>query len=117
VKELVDYKRKGFVRDSIDAIVLMGIGLAVVTIIYIFGANMAGKIYGQFEDDIAAITDANVRASVEATSESGFQALEDTAEFTPTVALVVMVALVLAIFVGVLYKQSVGGGMGGGGAL
>jgi hypothetical protein len=110
--------KKGFVQASVSALILLVMGLSILVLVSTVANSTAAKVYGQFESDIAAISDANIKASVKNSAIAGFAASEQAMEFTPTVALVIMAALIMAIFVGVLYQQVLGSSMGrGGGAL
>lgn len=113
------FKKGALMSEGVNALLVLFVGLAVVTMVSILTSNLSAKIYGQFEDDITAIQDANIELAVKNTSQAGFTAQEDTAEFLPVVAIVMVIALIMAIFLGVFYGGFVGrgGGMGGGGAL
>ena len=107
------YAKKGFVQDSVNAMLVLFIGIAVVGMIMIVSANLSAKVYSQFEDDINAITNDDVKDAVESSSLSGFTAMKDTSDFLPVVAIVVVVAIIITIFISVFYRGTVGGGMGG----
>lgn len=113
----MEYKKKGFVQQSIQSLILLVVGLSVVTLVAIVSSTTSAKVYSNFEDDITAITSAEIEQDVNDAIVGGFQAMSDTMDFTPTVALVVMVALIMAIFIGVLYGGIARGTMGGGTAL
>lgn len=110
------YKKGSVIGEGVNTLLVLFIGLSVVTMVAILTSNLSAKIYGQFEDDIAAISDTNVQDAVEATSLAGFEAQQETAEFTPVVAIVMIIALIMAIFLSVFYggfARGMGGGSGG----
>lgn len=112
----MNYSKKGFVQGSIQALILLVVGLAVLTLITIVSSTTSAKVYSNFQDDILLITSTQVKQDVNDAILAGFAATTDTMEFVPTVALVIMVGLIMAIFIGVLYR-GIANGTGGASAL
>lgn len=99
------YKKKGYVAENVGAIITLIIGVGVASLVLIFVGALGGQTYNLVEDDIAAISDDNIKTSVENAIESGFEAVETSGQYLPIVVLAVIIAIVLTLVVG----------MGGGG--
>lgn len=101
------FEYDGYVRESVAAIIMLIVGVAVSVLVITFAGALGGQTYNLVEDDIDAISNANIQASVRDSIESGFEALETTGDYMPIIVLAVMVSIVLALLI-----NNLGGGIG-----
>jgi len=103
------YEKEGYVAENVGAIITLIIGVGVSALVLIFVGALGGQTFNLVEDDIAAITDANIKLSVTNAITSGFEAVETSGQYLPIVVLAVIISIVLTLVVGM-------GGGGGRGA-
>jgi flagellar biosynthesis protein FlhB len=108
-KSFEKYKKSGQVA-AVNAIVILIIGVSVATLTLIFSGTLAGQTYSLTQDQIAGISDAAIKTSVENATKSGFLALQTTGQYLP----VIVIAVVIFIVLGLLFSLQAFGGMSGG---
>ena len=109
-----EYEAEGFVKDSVGAMIQLGVGVGVIVLIFILVGVLGGQAYNTTQADINAISDATIKASVQNSIINSFEALEDTSGYLPIMVLAVVFVLILAL---VMSLQNAGSGYGGMGAL
>ena len=111
------FEYEGSVESSVNGVMLLIIAMSVAAIVITFAGALGGQTYNLVEDDISAISDTNIRTSVQNSISSGFEGLETTADYLPIVALAIMVGIVLSVLLGAFSGRGMSGGYGGGYAL
>ena len=96
----MNYKNDGFVGGEVSQIITLIIGVGISALVLIFVSTLGGSTYNLVEDDIEAISDANVQASVEASSLAGFEALETVGDYLPLIVLAIVIFIVLGLVMG-----------------
>lgn len=104
------YEMEGQVTGNVGAIITLVIGVGVATLVLIFVGTLGGQTYNLVEDDITAISDGNIKASVQNSIKSSFEALETTGNYMPIIVLAVIIFIVLALVTG-LGRTTQGGGV------
>jgi len=94
------YAKKGYVADNVGAVITLIIGVGVASLVIIFVGTLGGQTVNLVQADITAITDQNIEDSVNNAIESGFDALETTADYLPIIVLAVIIFIVLGLVVG-----------------
>ena len=97
-KEL--FYEKGQVAGSVSAIITLIVGVGVGVLVLIFVGSLGGQTYDLVEDDIDAISNGTIQASVKNGIISGFEALEQTGDYLPIIVLAVVISLVLMLVLG-----------------
>ena len=106
------YKKDGFVGGQVNAVITLIVGVGVAALVLVFVATLGGSTYNLVEDDISAISDANVKSNVENASKAGFEAMETTGDYLPIIVLAIVIVIVLGLIVtGIGRPQSYGGGL------
>lgn len=106
----MEYKNDGFVGGEVSQVITLIIGVGIASLVLIFVSTLGGSTYNLVEDDIDAITDANVQASVKASSLSGFDAMETVGNYLPLIVLAIVIFIVLGLVMG-LGRGSTGGAL------
>ena len=108
------YRKKGqmVATGAVTAIIVLVVGLAVISLILIFTGVLGGKVYNLTEDDINNISDATIKANIQDGIKASFEANKETAEFTPVVAMAVIIFIVLSMVIG--FTALTGSGSSGG---
>lgn len=104
-----EYKKKGQMQGAVGAIVALVVGVSIATLLIILTGAMGGQAFTLVQDDIDAITDATINASVHSSIQEGFGAQEDTASYIPLIVLALVISIVLALVLGF---ANMGGGRG-----
>jgi hypothetical protein len=94
------YEKKGQMGGAVGAVIQLITGVGVAVLVLIFVGSLGGQTYELVEDDIDAITNGTVKASVKNGIISGFEALEQTGDYLPIIVLAVVIALVLFLVLG-----------------
>ena len=94
------YEEDGYLGGEIGDVITLIIGVGIAALVLIFVATLGGSTYNLVEDDIDAISDANVQASVEAASLSGFDAMETVGNYLPLIVLAIVIFIVLGLVMG-----------------
>jgi len=94
------YEENGYLGGEIGDVITLIIGVGIAALVLIFVATLGGSTYNLVEDDIEAITDGNVQASVEAASLSGFDAMETVGNYLPLIVLAIVIFIVLGLVMG-----------------
>jgi hypothetical protein len=105
------FEAKGQATGAVGAIITLIVGVGVAVLILIFVGALGGQTYDLVEDDIDAIGNDTIKASVKNSIVSGFEALEKTGDYLPIIVLAVIISIVLMLILGF----TAFGGMGGGG--
>ncbi len=112
----MDYKKDGMIDvASVYQLVVAGVLLGALMLVLIFVPVLGGAVYEQTESQIDSITDANVKASVQATALSGFATLETFSDYTGLFVLGIIIVALLSLIIGGLIGRA--GGMSQGGVL
>jgi hypothetical protein len=101
------YEKKGQIGGAVGAIIQLIVGVGVATLVLIFVGTLGGQTYNLVEDDIDAISNGTIEASVKNSVISSFSALEQTGDYLPIIVLAVVISLVMFLVLGF---TSVGGG-------
>lgn len=109
------YEKEG-VFSQVQGMTTLFVSLGIIGIVIIFLGSFGGQVYNQSAPQIAAISDANIKANVNAAIASGFQAQATAAGYLPLFVGALIFIVVLGLFVG-LQQSNAGGYGGGGGAL
>jgi Na+-driven multidrug efflux pump len=118
----MEYKKKGQVAENVSVIITLIIGVGVAALVIIFVGTLGGQVYNQVDDKLCdfntggigdagctdGLKDYNIASSITKSINSGFDALETTADYLPIIVLAVIIFIVLGLVVGM------GGGLGGG---
>ena len=94
------YEENGYLGGEIGDVITLIIGVGIAALVLIFVATLGGSTYNLVEDDIEAIADSNVQASVEAASLSGFDAMETVGNYLPLIVLAIVIFIVLGLVMG-----------------
>jgi len=104
------FKVKGQMGGGVAAnLIGLTIGIGVTILVLIFVSVLGAKVYSSVEADIANISDASIKASVEGGIQSSFESIEETGSLMPIIVLAVMIFLVLSLVLGF---TALGGGRG-----
>lgn len=106
--------KRGSVRDNINAIISLIIGVGVATLVLIFVGVLGGQTYSMVQDDISRINDSEVREHVTESVKSGFEALAQTGGYLPLLVLAIMIGIILAIVVSIGRETTERSNKGGG---
>jgi len=106
--------KRGSVRDNINAIISLIIGVGVATLVLIFVGVLGGQTYSMVQDDISRINDSEVREHVTESVKSGFEALAQTGGYMPLLVLAIMIGIILAIVVSIGRETTERSNKGGG---
>ena len=110
----MDYKKDGMIDvASVYQLVVAGVLLGALMLVLIFVPVLGGAVYEQTETQITSITDANVKASVQATALSGFATLKHS-QTTRSLCLGIIIVALLSLIIGLIGRA---GGMSQGGVL
>lgn len=107
----MDYKEDGFVGGQVSEIITLIVGVGIAALVLVFVSVLGGSTYNLIEDDISEISDANVKASVTASSQAGFSAMETVGDYLPLIVLAIVIFIILGLIMGL------GRGTGSGTAL
>ena len=106
------FKVKGQMAGGVAGnLIALTVGIGVTILVLILVSVLGAKVYSTVEDDIAAINDSAIKASVTGGIQSSFEAIEETGGLMPIVVLAVMIFLVLSLVVG--FTALGGGGQRG----
>jgi hypothetical protein len=111
----MEFKKKGNVQVAVAALMITFIGLVVITMFLIMGNVLSAKVYSQFEDDITAISNTNIKNAVNEGVIFGFQGTRDTAELLPTFGAITIIIVLFGMFMGFILPMMGSFGIGGGG--
>lgn len=95
-----EYKKDGFAGTSGSEMLTLIVVVGVSALVLVFVATLGGSTFNIVEEDIDAITDANVKADVLSASRSGFEAMATVGDYLPLIVLAVVIGIVLAIIMG-----------------
>jgi len=106
----MDYKKDGMLDvASVYQLVVAGTLLGALMLVLIFVPVLGGAVYQETESQIDAITDANVKASVQATALEGFATLETFSSYTGLFVLGIIIVALLSLIIGGLVGNQYGG--------
>jgi len=103
------YSKKGYVQESVSAIIYLIMGVGMATLVLIFVSVLGGQVYQQTAANIASISDTGIRNNITAAIGSSFTALNTVGGYLPIVVLAVIIFLVL----GLVMSLTPGFGRGG----
>ena len=106
----MEYKEDGFVGGEVSQVITLIIGVGIAALVLIFVSTLGGSTYNLVEDDITAIDNNVVQASVKASSLSGFDALETVGNYLPLIVLAIVIFIVLGLVMG-LGRGTTGGAL------
>ena len=109
------YTKKGYVQESVAAIIFLIMGVGMATLVLIFVSVLGGQVYSQTAANINAISDTNIKNNVTAAIESSFTALNTTGGYLPIIVLAVIIFIVLGLVMSL--TPSFRGGYGYGGSV
>jgi hypothetical protein len=110
------YESEGYAEPNVTVIIGLIVGVGVATLVLIFVGVLGGQVYNQAETDIDNISDATIKASIKGGITSGFEALETSGDYLPTVVLAVIIFVVLGLVTALQFANApMGGGRYGGG--
>lgn len=95
-----DYKEIAMVGNQISEVITLIVGVGIAALVLVFVSTLGGSTYNLVEEDIAAITDANVKSAVESASLSGFDAMETVGNYLPLIVLAIVIFIVLGLIMG-----------------
>jgi len=90
------YKKKGMIGSGAEVLTLIVV-VGIAALVLVFVATLGGSTYNLVEDDINAISDANVKANVQNAAPSGFEAMSTVGDYLPLIVLAVVISIVLAL--------------------
>lgn len=90
------YKKSGMVGAGAEVLTLIVV-VGIAALVLVFVATLGGSTYNLVEDDIDAISDANVKANVQNAAQSGFEAMSTVGDYLPLIVLAVVISIVLAL--------------------
>ena len=91
--------RKGQMNAA-GALPVLIMGVVISTILLIFGGVLGGQVYSQTASQINAITDTQIKNNITGAIQSGFTALNTTGTYLPIIVLASIIALVMAMVMG-----------------
>ena len=106
-------KEKGVVQQ----IVALAASVIVVGVLVMIGLNLMATTYTQTAPSIAAISDANAKASATTSVQNSFSLVSTTTGYFTILYLAVIGGLAIAAILGYLAFSSLRGGANGGGAM
>jgi hypothetical protein len=96
----MEYTEDGYVGGQVSEIITLIVGVGIAALVLIFVSVLGGSTYGLIEDDIAAISDANVQASVQSSAQAGFGAMETVGDYLPLIVLAIVIFIILGLIMG-----------------
>lgn len=105
----MEYEKEGQVGGAVGAIIQLIVGVGVATLVLIFVGTLGGQTYNLVEDDIDAINNGTIEASVKNAVVSSFGALEQTGDYLPIIVLAVVISLVMFLVLGFTAMGGSGG--------
>lgn len=96
----MEYQEEGMVGGQVSEIITLIVGVGIAALILVFVSTLGGSTFNLVEDDIAAISDANVQASVKASATSGFSAMETVGQYLPLIVLAIVIFIILGLIMG-----------------
>ena len=107
------YNKKGYVQESVAAIIFLIVGVGVCALVLIFVGVLGGQTYAQSASQIAAISDTAIRGNVTAAIQQSFVALNTTGSYLPIIVLAVIIFIVLGLIMTLTPSMGRGYGYGG----
>ena len=100
---------------AITAVIILVVGFAVAGLLFTFTQVLGGQTYELVEDDIDAITNTTIKASIKAGVLSNFEAQEQIGNYMPIIALAIIITIVIGLIIGGIASRFMGPTMGYGG--
>ena len=107
----MEYFEEAVVGGQVSEIITLIVGVGIAALVLIFVAVLGGSTYQLVEDDIAAISDANVKASVTSASTAGFTAMETVGNYLPFILLAIIIFIILGLVMSLGRSNSPGGAL------
>jgi len=102
----MEYTEDGYVGGQVSEIITLIVGVGIAALVLVFVSVLGGSTYNLIEDDITAISDTNVQASVQSSAQAGFSAMETVGDYLPLIVLAIVIFIILGLIMGL-------GGSGG----
>jgi hypothetical protein len=96
----MEYYEDGMVGGQVSEVITLIVGVGIAALVLVFVSTLGGSTYNLVEEDINAISDATVKASVVASSQAGFSAIETVGDYLPLVVLAIVIFIVLGLIMG-----------------
>lgn len=103
------FRASGYVQENVGAVITLIVGMGVAVLVLIFVGVLGGQTYQLTEDKITSISDGNIKADVQDSIKSGFEALKTSGDYLPIIVLAIVIFVVLGL---VLSMTMYGGGRG-----
>jgi hypothetical protein len=110
------YTKKGYVQESVSAIIFLIVGVGVCALVLIFVGVLGGQTYQQAYPQILAINSSStaIYGNVTAAIKQSFVALNTTGSYLPIIVLAVIIFIVLGLIMTLTPNTGYGGyGYGG----
>jgi hypothetical protein len=109
------YVKKGYVQESVSAIIFLIMGVGMATLVLIFVSVLGGQVYQQTAPTLLQVnaTNPGVYGNITAAINSSFTALNTVGGYLPIVVLAVIIFLVLGLVMSLTPGFGTGGGYGG----
>jgi len=109
------YTKKGYVQESVSAIIYLIMGVGMATLVLIFVSVLGGQVFQQTQANLLLLNSTDVGAynNVTAAIRSSFVALNTVGGYLPIVVLAVIIFLVLGLVMSLTPGYGSGGGYGG----
>ena len=110
------YTKKGYVQESVSAIIFLIVGVGVCALVLIFVGVLGGQTYQQSQAQLLQVnsTDTDVYNNITAAIRNSFIAINTTGSYLPIIVLAVIIFIVLGLIMTLTPNTGYGGyGYGG----
>jgi flagellar biosynthesis protein FlhB len=111
------YNKKGYVQESVAAIIFLIVGTGVASLVLIFVSVLGGQTYSQTYASINSISDASVKGNITSAIQNSFVALANTGGYLPLIVLAVIIFIILGLVMSLMPSFGMGRGQGYGGSV
>ena len=95
---------------AIFSVILLIVGFAVAGLLFTFTQVLGGQTYQLVEDDIDAISNATIKASIKSGIASNFEAQKQIGDYMPIIALAIIITIVIGLIIGGIASKFMGPG-------
>jgi uncharacterized membrane protein SpoIIM required for sporulation len=113
------YSKKGYVQESVAAIIFLIVGTGVASLVLIFVSVLGGQTFQQTQSTLLQLnaTDPNAYNNITLAIRNSFVALSSTGGYLPLIVLAVIIFIILGLVMSLMPSFGMGGGQGYGGSV
>ena len=100
---------------AVFSVIILIVGFAVAGLLFTFTQVLGGQTYQLVEDDIDAISNETIKASIKSGIISNFEAQQQIGDYMPIIALAIIITIVISLIIGGIASKFMGPMMMGGG--